>query len=159
VAREEKKETMKTQTRNELAHEAAERTIGHRHCDNPLCPECEFSKQIILGAINQAIEPLNKKYFDLADAIAKESSSCEELCNIARATRQERDQLKKELHYAEQAASDNRDYFDCLVKELAAVLQVEGKPSVIIEEVKKLKQQPRQEGGEVKSDETIHRSI
>ncbi len=53
-----------------------------------------------LEALQNEKERLLKAYYDLADAIAASSSSTEELVNVARSTRLERDRLLKAIKFA-----------------------------------------------------------
>ena len=47
-----------------------------------------------------------------------------------------RDKIESELHAANQAASDNADWFDALVRDVSAILKCEAKPTTIIESAK-----------------------
>jgi hypothetical protein len=47
-----------------------------------------------------------------------------------------RDKLETELHAANQAASDNADWFDALVRDVSATLKCEAKPTAILEMAK-----------------------
>jgi len=51
------------------------------------------------------------------------------------------DEIWHELHAADQAASDNADWFDALVNDLAEILGCEQKPTSIIAACKQLKEQ------------------
>jgi len=48
--------------------------------------------------------------------------------------------MKDKLHAAEQVASNNSCWFDCLVKDLSEILKCDPKPHVILEVVKHLKE-------------------
>lgn len=47
-----------------------------------------------------------------------------------------RDKIEAELHAANQAASDNADWFDALVRDVSAIMKCEAKPTAIIESAK-----------------------
>jgi len=53
--------------------------------------------------------------------------------------REQVSKLERELHTADQAASDNADWFNALVNDLAEILGCEKKPTAIIAACKQLK--------------------
>jgi len=59
-----------------------------------------------LVALQTEVERLKGHYFQLADAIASESESCEQLCDIARKTRYERNALQEEVERLKTALDD-----------------------------------------------------
>lgn len=48
-----------------------------------------------LVELRQQVEGWKKRYYDVADAVAAESKSCEDLCTMARATRTDRDHYRE----------------------------------------------------------------
>ena len=61
--------------------------------------------------------------------------------NFARHLERELRECKEQLRLAEMAASDNADWFDALVKDVAVIIGCERKPSTIIEGIKRVTEQ------------------
>lgn len=85
---------------------------------------CNFCDVSIEGNIeNDVIEKWNrltvykKYYYDLADAIARESSSCEELCSIARQTRKDLNSTTDEYNKLRKVLIEALNHLDAYAEE------------------------------------------